>query len=60
MKATLEGNELVIRIPANTTNLPLSKTGKTRIVASSGGNKQTDAKVDGCPIIVGINAYIKH
>lgn len=36
-----------------------SKTGKTTIVASSGGNMATSAIVDGKPVVVGFNAYIK-
>jgi hypothetical protein len=57
MTATIEGNELVIRVPLN--NPPrLSSTGKTLVVASSNGNKPTDAKVSGQQVIVGVNAYI--
>ncbi|SEB48876.1 hypothetical protein [Terriglobus roseus] len=57
MKATIEGNELVIRIQL----LPeptRSKSGKTMLVATSGGNVVTEAMVDGKPITVGLNAYI--
>lgn len=36
----------------------LSPTGKTRGVASSHGNKETDVKVQGQPLYVGVNAYI--
>jgi len=35
-----------------------SKSGKTMLVASSGGNIATQAIVDGKPVIVGLNAYI--
>jgi hypothetical protein len=35
-----------------------SKSGKTMLVASSGGNVQTAAQVDGKPVTVGLNAYI--
>lgn len=58
MKVTIEGNELVIRIPAKVKSPPPSSTGKTLIVASSKGNKETSAKVDGKNVIVGVNAYI--
>ena len=34
-------------------------TGKTLKVASSSGNKPTDVKINGLPVIVGVNAYIK-
>ena len=35
-----------------------SKSGKSRIVATTGGNKTTSLVIDGKPVIVGINAYI--
>ena len=35
-----------------------SKTGKSRIVASTGGNKACGLVIDGKPVVVGINAYI--
>ena len=57
MKATIENGELVIRIPVQDPPRP-SKTGKTLIVATSGGNVATTANVDGKPVIVGLNAYI--
>ena len=36
-----------------------SATGKTLVVASSHGNQATLATVNGKPIVVGFNAYIK-
>jgi hypothetical protein len=36
-----------------------SASGKTLVVASSYGNKVTEAMVDGKPVTVGVNAYIK-
>ncbi len=36
-----------------------SASGKTLVVASTHGNTVTDAQVDGKPLIVGLNAYIK-
>ena len=33
-------------------------SGKALIVASTGGNVQTDVEVDGKPVFVGLNAYI--
>jgi hypothetical protein len=57
MKVVIEKNELVIRIPLQKPTP--SKTGRTLIVASSGGNIATTATVDGKPVIVGLNAYIK-
>ena len=57
MTATIEGNELVIRVPLNPVPV-VSGTGKSLVVASSHGNKQTEAKVNGQPVIIGVNAYI--
>jgi hypothetical protein len=48
---------LVIKIPLNPTPVR-SATGKTLVVASSHGNKQTELEVQGQPVFVGVNAYI--
>jgi hypothetical protein len=58
LTAKIEGQELVIRVPLNSTPMP-SATGKTLVVASSHGNKRTEAKVNGQQVIVGVNAYIE-
>lgn len=47
---------LVIKLPVD--KKP-SKTGKSILIASSGGNKQTTLVVDGQPVFVGLNAFIK-
>lgn len=59
MQATIDtkANELVIRLPL--TPPTRSASGKTLSVASSHGNMATAAQVDGKPVIVGVNAYIK-
>lgn len=57
MEVTIENGFLVARIPVGTPRE--SKSGKNLVVASSGGNMVTSAKVDGKPVIVGLNAYIK-
>ena len=57
MQVTIEGNELVIRIPMLETPTK-SKSGKTMLVATSGGNVTSEATVNGKPITVGLNAYI--
>ena len=46
---------LFIEVPVS---LRPSKSGKTMLVASSGGNQTTTAIVDGKPVVVGLNAYI--
>ncbi len=58
MKVTVEGNELVIRIPMNSPAKP-SASGKTLVVASSYGNIKTDVLVEGKPVTVGLNCYIQ-
>ena len=57
MKATIKDNILHIEIPLHAPRP--SATGKTLTVASSGGNKPTDATINDKPVIVGVNAYIK-
>ena len=57
MKTTIKDNVLHIEIPLHAPRP--SATGKTLTVASSNGNQITDAKINGSPVIVGINAYIK-
>lgn len=55
MKVEIIGNELVIHAPIK--KVP-SKSGKSILVAGSGGNKPTAAVIDGKNVIVGLNAYI--
>jgi hypothetical protein len=57
LTATIEGTDLVIRVPLNATPV-LSASNKTLVIASSHGNQKTDATVNGQPIIVGVNAYV--
>ena len=54
--ATKEGNELVIRIPLQQPEP--STSGKTLIVAKTGGNKETNVEIDGQKVYVGVSAYI--
>jgi hypothetical protein len=58
LTASIEDGYLVIRVPLNATPT-LSSSGKTLVVASSHGNKQTELEIDGKPVIVGVNAYIR-
>ena len=55
--AKIEGNDLVMRLPLND-KPERSASGKTLVVASTRGNKETDCIVNGKRVIVGINAYI--
>jgi hypothetical protein len=57
LTATIEGDFLVIRVPLNSTPTR-SASGKTLVVASSHGNKQTGAEIQSKPVFVGVNAYI--
>ena len=58
MNATIDTktNELVIRIALQTP--ALSKTGKSHIVASTGGFRPCTAQVGGKPVKLSINAII--
>lgn len=58
MKATLKGNTLIVEIEINTPPQP-SKSGKTKVVASTYGNTPTTVTVDGKPVIIGLNAYVR-
>jgi hypothetical protein len=59
LTATVEDGYLVIRVPLNPTPIR-SSTGKSLVVASTHGNKQTDLEIDGKPVILGLNAYIQN
>ena len=47
---------IVVTIPV--TKRP-SKSGKTVVVASTHGNQPTGLMIDGKPVILGLNAYVK-
>ena len=57
MKVEIKDNKLVIEIDLEAPKP--SASGKTLVIASTRGNAVTTAKVDGKPVIVGLNAYIK-
>jgi hypothetical protein len=57
MKVSIEGKELVIRMDLEEPTP--SASGKTMVVASSHGNVTTSVLVQGKPLVLGINAYIK-
>jgi hypothetical protein len=57
LTAKIVGNKLVIEILLNA--VPVASTsGKTLVVASTHGNKVTEAQVNGKNVVVGLNAYI--
>jgi hypothetical protein len=57
MKASIKDNVLHLEIPLHEPRP--SATGKTLTVASTHGNKETDARINGHPVVIGVNAYIK-
>ena len=57
MKVEIKDNKLFIEIDLE--KPAPSASGKTLVVASTHGNTVTSAEVDGKPLIVGLNAYIK-
>ncbi len=59
MQVTEEKNEIVIRIPKNPKPV-LTPSNKSFMVASSHGNTPTSLVVDGQPVIVGVNCFIKN
>lgn len=56
MKCEIKGDNLVITLPMGTPRP--SSSGKTLVVATSGGNQETDCEVDGKKVKVGVNAFI--
>ena len=57
MKVEIKDNKLYIEIDLQTPTP--SSSGKTLVVASTRGNTVTDAMIDGKPVTIGLNAYIK-
>ena len=57
MKVEIKGNQLILTVEMQTP--APSASGKTLVVASSHGNQPTTAIIDGKPVVVGFNAYIK-
>ena len=58
MKTEIKDNKLIITLDINDPPTP-SASGKTLVVASTRGNLTTDVLVNGKPVTVGVNAYIK-
>lgn len=57
MKVEIQGKKMIVTVDLETPRL--SASGKTLVVASSRGNVTTSAVIDGKPVTVGFNAYIK-
>jgi hypothetical protein len=57
MTVRIEKNRLIVEIEMQPPTP--SKTGKTLVVATTHGNKASEAKVNGKPVTIGLNAFIK-
>ncbi len=57
MEVTIKDNKLHIEIELQEPTP--SSSSKTLVVASSHGNMVTSAMIDGKPVVIGLNAYIK-
>jgi hypothetical protein len=57
MKVEIKNSKLFIEIDLEKPTP--SSSGKTLVVASTRGNVVTTAEVDGKPVTIGLNAYIK-
>jgi len=57
IKTEIKNGKLIIEIPMHS-GIP-SASGKTLVVASTRGNLTTETEVDGKPITIGVNAYVK-
>ena len=57
MKVEIVGKDLVIAIPMQEPER--SASGKTLVVATTHGNQVTSVTVQGKPVTIGLNAYIK-
>lgn len=55
--AKIEADKLIITADLETSTP--SASGKTLVEASTRGDKETDVKIDGKTVIIGLNAYIK-
>ena len=59
MKVTIDEQAKTLTIEVDIQTPAPSASGKTLVVASSRGNIQSEAKIDGKPVIIGLNAYIR-
>ena len=57
MNVEIKGKQMIITVDMQTP--APSASGKTLVVASSRGNQPTTATVDGKPVIIGFNVYIR-
>lgn len=58
VKIEKQGNVEVLTVSIPVVKRP-SKSGKSTVVASTNGNLATALQIDGKPVVLGLNAYIK-
>jgi hypothetical protein len=58
MTATIEKDEIVIRMPFEKKPSQVSESGKTMRVFSTGGFVKTNLEVDGKPVSINLNATV--
>ena len=58
LNARMAGGKLIVEIDLETPP-KRSKSGLTLVVASSHGNQKTELVIEGKPVVIGLNAYIK-
>lgn len=56
MKAEIKGKKLLIELDIKESE---SKSGKSTVVATTGGNILTDVDYNGKKLTIGVNAYVK-
>jgi len=56
MKTEIKNNELIITLPISPRT---SKSGKSTVIASTGGNIPTTCQYEGQVIVLGVNAYVR-
>lgn len=56
MEVEIKNNKLIITLPISPRT---SKSGKSLVIASTGGNLPSTAIYEGQPVIIGVNAYVK-
>jgi len=58
MQSAIKDGKLIIELEIEKTPQP-SSSGKTLVVASTHGNQVTSLIIEGQPVVIGVNAYIK-
>lgn len=58
MNVEIKDNQLIITLTLQTPTP--SASGKTLVVATTHGNIQTPVSINGQPITIGVNAYIRN